>query len=644
MGIGGSAMWLRSSALILLLTFVLPPAALAVPPENLTHLWSWGAGSAANEGATSIAATPDGGVVVGGNFGSELSFGGDPLTSNGQFDFFITKRDGSAGEHIWSVGHGGPGVESLVDVVTNADGGVFAAGDFNGTTDLGDGPIENKGFGSDGFVAKYGGTNGAHEWSVVFHGVGAEIEAVTADESGDIIVTSSALHDIEMSNGTLLDGPGYFNLFLLRLDANSGAVVWWKAFGSRDRPSAGGLASSGSGEVAIVGYFGDTISLGGPTLYATGGRVFVAKYRTDSGTHVWSVNGGGSRGPYHTDVSFDVTTQDVYITGTFSRYATFGNTTLSSDAEAGYLVKLASTTGDFLWVREYGDPGTQVQGLVLVEDGLIVAGYLRGADSDFGDAMHSAVGSTDMFLARYSATDGSYVWSTTFGAPNATLMTNDIELTEPHADVSFAGAFRGTIDFGGEELTSVGNTDIFAATVRVSDSTPPFVSAGVYVALGDSFSSGDGAPGPGIPAYEVGTDTSLNRCRRSERAYPRVFAEKYSDVLPFVLFRACRGAVVDNIDAVSQYPGEDPQLTWALGRTRFLSITLGGNDVGFPEVIWNCAGPTPGDYGSCKDYYQRGGSDEISLRIMQLKPTLVQVYRKLRRAAPDARIAVMGYP
>ncbi|MDQ3154030.1 MAG: hypothetical protein M3R63_20705 [Actinomycetota bacterium] len=75
-----------------------------------------------------------------------------------------------------------------------------------------------------------------------------------------------------------------------------------------------------------------------------------------------------------------------------------------------------------------------------------------------------------------------------------------------------------------------------------------------YVAMGDSFSSGEGnAP------FEAGTDTSSNTCHRSPLAYPRLLQNDLN--LGSTAFVACSGAVSDYI--INDYNQENVELPQA---------------------------------------------------------------------------------
>lgn len=104
-----------------------------------------------------------------------------------------------------------------------------------------------------------------------------------------------------------------------------------------------------------------------------------------------------------------------------------------------------------------------------------------------------------------------------------------------------------------------------------------------YVALGDSYSSGEGNP-----PFLSGTDQPGDYCHRSDAAYPEVLAGMLGAQLKFY---ACSGATTANITTTRQYPGEP---TFQLGEpgvdatAGLVTLTIGGNDAGFSAVLKTC--------------------------------------------------------
>lgn len=160
---------------------------------------------------------------------------------------------------------------------------------------------------------------------------------------------------------------------------------------------------------------------------------------------------------------------------------------------------------------------------------------------------------------------------------------------------------------------------------------PPVIR---YVSLGDSYSAGNGAP----TNVDV---SSAPDCRRSTFAYPygltgyRLPGDR-NQPLPIDLptHKACSGALYPDYINPQPEAGVEQRAWLNVYRTRLVSITLGGNDLGFRDRLTDCF------LGNC------GGApllDPTRLNAMQLQLTIL--YRDIRsRMRPDGRLVVLSYP
>lgn len=139
-----------------------------------------------------------------------------------------------------------------------------------------------------------------------------------------------------------------------------------------------------------------------------------------------------------------------------------------------------------------------------------------------------------------------------------------------------------------------------------------------YVALGDSYSSG------------TGTRSYLNdgtACLRSVYAYPSLIAANRDYALNF---RACSGATVPDVTRA--------QLSAVNASTNYVSISVGGNDAGFADVLTECA--LPAWMSNCY-----GAIDDARSQIRTGLPnSLDTLYGRIDDRAPGARVVVVGYP
>ena len=149
-------------------------------------------------------------------------------------------------------------------------------------------------------------------------------------------------------------------------------------------------------------------------------------------------------------------------------------------------------------------------------------------------------------------------------------------------------------------------------------SPPAQAAAPAYVALGDSYSSGTGTR-----SY-IADGTS---CQRSTAAYPSLVAAARGYALNF---RACSGAKVADVT--------NTQLSALSASTAYVTISVGGNDAGFADVLTECA--TPWWAGDCD-----GAIDAAQAFITTTLPgRLNTLYASIRSKAPHAKVVVVGYP
>lgn len=167
-------------------------------------------------------------------------------------------------------------------------------------------------------------------------------------------------------------------------------------------------------------------------------------------------------------------------------------------------------------------------------------------------------------------------------------------------------------------LVAAGVTALTGAAVALALGSPATAAGTSYVALGDSYSSG------------TGTRTYINdgtSCQRSVYAYPSLDASSLSLSLNF---RACSGATVADVT--------NTQLSALTSTTAYVTISVGGNDAGFANVLTTCAQPS-----WLSNCY--GAIDKANSFITNTLPgRLNTLYASIKVKAPTARVIVVGYP
>lgn len=168
-----------------------------------------------------------------------------------------------------------------------------------------------------------------------------------------------------------------------------------------------------------------------------------------------------------------------------------------------------------------------------------------------------------------------------------------------------------------------------------------------YVALGDSFSSGEGT---GV--YTGGTDTATNHCHRSPLAYPSLL-KATTPHLGRLTFVACSGAVTADLYATSTVnAGQGPQLDALRRRTKAVSLTIGGNDVVFGYVAKTCVQSVRTTGFGCSKSAALNALIATRLAALAGTPTpgtesivpVRKILADISTASPRAKIYLGGYP
>ncbi|KJE20543.1 lysophospholipase L1-like esterase [Frankia torreyi] len=196
----------------------------------------------------------------------------------------------------------------------------------------------------------------------------------------------------------------------------------------------------------------------------------------------------------------------------------------------------------------------------------------------------------------------------------------------------------GTDDHrGGQlELQNDGNLVLYApghVAVWATDTHAPTT----YVALGDSYSSGEGNP-----PFDDGTATTKDDCHRSPQAWPRLLGVDGSGSIAGNGHLACSGAEIDDVLFRGQHPGGLDSTSQVsrlekINRDKpvgVVTVTIGGNDLGFSSTletcfVWQCVQ---------QPEKEERKIDDVAARVQQ------EVIPAIHKAAPQARVVVVGYP
>ncbi|HVV22968.1 MAG TPA: SGNH/GDSL hydrolase family protein [Pseudonocardiaceae bacterium] len=157
-----------------------------------------------------------------------------------------------------------------------------------------------------------------------------------------------------------------------------------------------------------------------------------------------------------------------------------------------------------------------------------------------------------------------------------------------------------------------------------------------YVALGDSYASGPLIPNQSLDP--IG-------CARSDHNYAGDLTRALG--IPTLVDVTCGGATTDDMTAPQSVPlgSNPPQFDALTPDTDLVTVTIGGNDIGFTSILETCAEESlTNPFGNpCQKHYTAGGTDQLAAAVNATAPKVAAVLAGIRARAPQAQIVVVGY-
>ncbi|WP_051855113.1 SGNH/GDSL hydrolase family protein [Streptomyces sp. NRRL B-1347] len=236
--------------------------------------------------------------------------------------------------------------------------------------------------------------------------------------------------------------------------------------------------------------------------------------------------------------------------------------------------------------------------------------------------------------------------------------------------------FTGTPQVELSNTTQDGTADEDIAWGSIAFQPLPGKPKNAVVAMGDSYSSGEGASEAGgkdfypeSDHYDKLNEKATDSCHRSRYAWSRQAAlpgqtrsigELADDLDPQLDYHlvACSGARHYHILSKDQM-GEGKQIDTGYldNNTTLVTLSIGGNDARFTDVFKQCVfkslglcqnssmgnknpdtgAGTDGETGPLKDWAPKWLHDEI-------RPRIAKTLNEIHKRAPHARIVLMGYP
>ncbi len=441
----------------------------AAPVQPPSFSWATHLGATSNALGSSIVADPAGGFYVGGVFSGTASFGGVHLTSRGGWDTFVARYDGFD-KLVWASGGGGAFDDSIFGIGLDNAANCYVGGVFDGAAAFGGFSITNTSdpFGQNGFIAKYDGAGNVLWARQISGSMNNGVVSIAVDAAGHSYVTGDFAGTANFGSTPLKTSEGDNDIFVAKYGA-TGNLLWVKQAGGQYNNTGARIALDSQGNCYVAGIFSDTALFGAHRLTTTNGSdTFLAKY-TASGSVAWVKQIQRTTSALGAlDVAVDGN-GDAYLTGAFSGVAMFGGSSLVSAGGFDFFLAKYSPAGALLWVKRGGDPSNDETTGVAVDS--TSDAYLFGmfsASMSVAGDNLTSLGLTDLFVAKYDKA-GDPLWAVQVGGPS---IESALDIAVDSAgDCYLTGLYSNRVAFGSIALTGTGGLDAYVA--KLGGAAPP---------------------------------------------------------------------------------------------------------------------------------------------------------------------------
>lgn len=211
-----------------------------------TVQWQKTLGGIADDRPNAITITSEGKIAVAGYTASNNN--GDVGANHGSEDIWIVLLENTNGNLVWEKTFGGNGSENAKALAATTDGGLFVGGT---TTSNSNGDVGAGKGSTDMWVLRLT-KDGAITWKSSFGGNNAdELNALTVGPNNTLIAAGSTKSN---NTGDVTPTKGSDDLWVIQLNAGTGALNWQKSFGGSGIDVAKGVLVKTNGNIVLAGY------------------------------------------------------------------------------------------------------------------------------------------------------------------------------------------------------------------------------------------------------------------------------------------------------------------------------------------------------------------------------------------------------
>ncbi len=352
-------------------------------------VWDKTFGGSNTEQLSSIIPTSDGGYILGGRSLSNIS-GDKSENSKGDYDYWIVKIN-SSGQKVWDKTYGGSKTDILNSITQTSDGGFALLGHSNSNIS-GDKSENSKGE-TDYWIVKIN-SSGQKEWDKTFGGILFDLfPVINSTSDGGYIL--AGFSESNMSGDKTENSRGSFDYWIVKINS-LGQKEWDKTFGGSNGEILNSITQSLDGGYVLAGYSNSNVS-GDKLENSRGGNDYWIVKINSSGQKEWDKTYGGGYSDYLTSITS--TTDNTYVLAGYTNSNISGEKTEDSNGNDFWIIKI-NATGQKLWDKTLGGSGRdELKFILSTQD----KSFLLGGSSDSnisGDKTENSKGSYDYWIVK----------------------------------------------------------------------------------------------------------------------------------------------------------------------------------------------------------------------------------------------------
>jgi hypothetical protein len=339
--------------------------------------WTVVVGSEKNDYASAIDTDSGDNVYIAGYTEGNLN----GLTSNGHADAFLA-RVAAHGAITWAVLIGGHDNDFGQSIIIDANDNIFICG-------YSWGGVGDEAFGLyDAFAAKYD-TDGNQLWAKSY---GTDTwdyaNATVVDSQGQLYIAG---HSSGNFGGT--ENTGGFDIFLMKLDPETGATTWVDMYGSPFDDMVNSMAIGVDDSIFITGYTKGNLDgniNANTSPYSHTYDVFVSKYSTD-GVRLWTKTFGGVEDDKPKDIAVGHHGTHFYLTG--DAVGDVGDEVSHGGTDI-FVAEFDADDGDMEWIQLIGTAANENAAALAVTltGNIMMTGFTDGGTETLLNNRGEAIG------------------------------------------------------------------------------------------------------------------------------------------------------------------------------------------------------------------------------------------------------------